>query len=250
MLFRSLRNGKWSRKQIAFGNLALKIYGDYRDHLAKTKKIDFEDKINEAIVELDNDKNLYSNVYDHILIDEYQDISAQRYRLIRKLIERNPSCKLFCVGDDWQSIMAFSGSNLDFFVNFEKYFENPAVTKISTNYRSTKTIVDAGAQLIKKNGSCQISKTTLSSRDVERAIMVFRSPHKENYRMRYYEQTVEDCLTRIAEYVKKGFLPQDILILSRFMRTKVHRAYKFHHIIRILLDRAQEMGIEIGRAHV
>jgi DNA helicase-4 len=141
--------------------------------------------------------------------------------------------------------MAFSGSNLDFFVNFEKYFEKPAVTKISTNYRSIKTIVDAGAQLIKKNGSCQISKTTLSRRDEERPIMVFRSPHKENYRMRYYEQTAEDCLTRIAEYIRKGFLPQDILVLSRFMRTKVHRTYKFHHIIRTLLDKAQEMGIDM-----
>jgi DNA helicase-4 len=240
-----LRSGKWSRKQVAFGNLAVKIYADYRNYSVKTKKIDFEDMINEAIAELDNDKNLCANIYDHILIDEYQDISAQRYRLISKLLERNPSCKLFCVGDDWQSIMAFSGSNLDFFVNFEEYFEKPAITKISTNYRSIKTIVDAGAYLIKKNGSCQISKTALSSRDEERAIKVLRSPHKENYRMRYYEQTAEDCLARIADYVKKGFSPKDILVLSRFMRTKVHRAYKFHHVIRILMDRAQEMGIDM-----
>jgi len=240
-----IRNGKWSRKQVAFGNLAVKVYADYRDHLTRANKIDFEDMINEAIAELDDNKNLYANIYDHVLIDEYQDISAQRYKLIRKLLERNPTCKLFCVGDDWQSVMAFSGSNLDFFVNFEKYFEKPAVTKISTNYRSIKTIVDAGAQLIKKNGSCQISKTTLSSRDEERPIMVLRSPHKENYRMRYYEQTAEDCLTRIAEYIRKGFLPQDILVLSRFMRTRVHRTYKFHPIIRTLLDKAKEMGIDM-----
>jgi DNA helicase-4 len=165
--------------------------------------------------------------------------------LVRKLLEHNPNCKLFCVGDDWQSIMAFSGSNLDFFVNFEKYFEKPAITKISTNYRSIRTIVDAGAQLIKKNGSCQISKTTLSSRDEEKAISVLRSPHKENYRMRYYEQSAEDCLARIAEYVKKGFLPTDILVLSRFMRTKAHRAYKFHQVIKILMERARERGIEL-----
>jgi DNA helicase-4 len=240
-----LRNGKWSSKQTAFGNLASKIYVNYTVYLAKVKKIDFEDMINEAIAELDNDKNLYANIYDHILIDEYQDISAQRYRLVNKLLERNPSCKLFCVGDDWQSIMAFSGSNLDFFVNFDKYFEKPAVTKISTNYRSTKTIVDAGAHLIKKNGSCQISKTALSSRAEERTIKVLRSPHKENYRMRYYEQTAQDCLVRIADYVKRGFPPQEILVLNRFMRTKAHQSYKFHHVIRILMDKAQEMGINM-----
>jgi DNA helicase-4 len=238
-----LRDGKWSKKQVAFGNLAVRIFADYRDHMVKTEKIDFEDMINEAVVALENDQNLCSNIYDHILIDEYQDISAQRYRLIKKLLEHNPNCRLFCVGDDWQSIMGFSGSNLDFFVNFEKYFEKPAITKISTNYRSIKTIVDAGAQLIKKNSSCQISKNTLSSRDEEKAISVLRSPHKENYRMRYYEQSAEDCLFRIAEYVKKDFLPQDILVLSRFMRTKVHRAYKFHQVIRILMERARERGI-------
>jgi DNA helicase-4 len=238
-----LQDGRWTKKQQAFGNLAAKIYSDYRDYLIETKKIDFEDMINEAVSVLEKDRNLCSNVYDHLLVDEYQDISAQRYRLMGKLLEHNPNCKLFCVGDDWQSIMAFSGSNLEFFVNFGKYFEKPAITKISTNYRSIKTIVEAGAQLIKKNRSSQIPKNTLSSRNEEKAIIVLRSPHKENYRMRYYEQSAEDCLDRIAEYVRRGYLPHDIIVLSRFMRTKVHRAYKFHHIIRILLERAHERDI-------
>lgn len=242
---KKLQDGRWTKKQQAFGNLAANIYADYGDYLIETKKIDFEDMINEAVTELEKDRNLCSNLYDHILVDEYQDISAQRYRLIRKLIEHNPNCRLFCVGDDWQSIMAFSGSNLEFFVNFEKYFEKPAITKISTNYRSIRTIVEAGAQLIRKNRSSQIPKNTLSSRDEDKAIIVLRSPHKENYRMRYYEQSAEDCLDRIAEYVKRGYLPHDIIVLSRFMRTKVHRAYKFHQIIRILLERAHERGIEL-----
>jgi DNA helicase-4 len=176
------------------------------------------------------------------LIDEYQDISAQRYRLIKNLLEHNPNCRLFCVGDDWQSIMGFSGSNLDFFVNFERYFEKPAITKISTNYRSVKTIVDAGADLMRKN-RCQISKSSLSNQDEERAIKVFRSPHKENYRMHYYEQTAEDCLSRISDYLGKGFAHRDILVLSRFMRTKAHGAYRFHHVVRILRERALDMGI-------
>jgi len=54
-------------------------------------------------------------------VDEYQDISAQRLKLLKKILERNPNCKLFCVGDDWQSIMGFSGSNLNYFVNFKEY---------------------------------------------------------------------------------------------------------------------------------
>ena len=82
-------------------------------------KSDFEDMINHAIDELTKNRQLRAQAYSHILIDEYQDISAQRYKLIQKLLERNTECKLFCVGDDWQSIMGFSGSNLNFFVAFD-----------------------------------------------------------------------------------------------------------------------------------
>lgn len=124
-----LNKSMWSKKQFAFGKLALKIFEEYENTLVENQKIDFEDMINEAISELESNKDVCSNIYDHMLIDEYQDVSDQRYKLIKNLLEHNPKCKLFCVGDDWQSIMAFAGSNLDFFVNFQKYFENPAVDK-------------------------------------------------------------------------------------------------------------------------
>lgn len=241
-----LHTGNWSRKQLAFGNLAVKVYHGYEEELRKLRKIDFEDMINNAIDELVNVKNLYADVYDHILIDEYQDISAQRCKLIKKLLERNPNCKLFCVGDDWQSIMGFAGSNLNFFVNFEKYFENPAITKISTNYRSIKSIVDAGADLISNNGDCQIPKVTVSSRIEVKVIKVFRSPHKKEFESRYYEQTVEDCLGRIVEYLQKGYAPKDILVLTRYMRMRTGRSYKFLPIVKIFIEKAREKGISIA----
>ena len=98
--------------------------------------------INLAIDELHGHDSLFKNVFDHILIDEYQDISTQRSVLIKALMQKNEDCKLFCVGDDWQSIMGFTGSNLDFFVNFDKYFDHPARTDLTINYRSCKSIVD------------------------------------------------------------------------------------------------------------
>lgn len=243
-IIEKLERDKWSKKQVAFARLAVRIFADYQDYLTKTGKIDFEDMINEAVAELEKDKALFSNVYDSILIDEYQDISAQRYRLIKSLIDHNPSCRLFCVGDDWQSIMGFSGSNVDFFVNFERYFENPAVTKISTNYRCTKTVVDAGADLIRRN-RFQVSKTSLSKNTEDRAIKVLRSPHKKNYRSQYFEQIADDCLDRIRGYLKSGVQPRDILVLSRFMRTKTHGSRKHHYAIGMLMDKASEKGVEI-----
>jgi DNA helicase-4 len=245
-IVQKLNSGKWSRKQYAFGNLAVKVYEGYEEELRNRKKIDFEDMINKAISELVDNEALFADIYDHILIDEYQDISAQRYKLIKNLLVHNPKCKLFCVGDDWQSIMGFAGSNLDFFVNFGKYFENPAITKISTNYRSVGTIVDAGAVLISNNRSCQIPKATVSNHTRGNAIKVLRSPHRENYRTRYLEQIAEDCLSRVIEYIKKGYAPKEILVLSRFMRTHSHGAQRFQHTIKTFLEKAQEMGMKIA----
>jgi len=241
-----LEQEKWTPKQVSFGNLVLPVFSTYGEVLQEHKKIDFEDMINQAIEELGKDPNMRANVYDHILIDEYQDISSQRYRLLKRLMTRNPSCKLFCVGDDWQSIMGFSGSNLNFFVNFKEYFDNPAVTTISTNYRSNKTIVDAGADLIKNNKRCQIQKPTTSSRRDLNPIKVLRSPHKEGYQWNYHRQTAEDCLNRIDTLMENGYSPKDILVLSRCMRTRFGRGYRFIANVRTLLDMAKDNGVKLA----
>lgn len=232
-----LQNGKWSRKQLAFGRLALEVYRVYERQLRERGKIDFEDMINNAVDELRRDGNLYAGVYDHILVDEYQDISKQRCKLIDELLDRNPKCKLFCVGDDWQSIMGFAGSNLNFFVNFERYFEKPAVTKISTNYRSIKSIVDVGAAIIRNNGGCQIPKSTMAYRNESRPIRVLSSTNKRDFETRYYEQIVDDCLNRISSLVQSGYEPRDILVLSR---------YRSSYVVKVFIERAKELGINVA----
>ncbi len=243
---RRLIEGKWSRKQLAFGNLALSVFRAYQAQLQQSGKIDFEDMINGAVAALDKNENLYANLYDHVLIDEYQDISAQRLKLIRKLLERNPVCKLFCVGDDWQSIMAFSGSNLDFFVNFGDYFQHPAINKIGTNYRNIKTIVEAGADLIKNNGNRQIQKAVRSNHNVTKPILVLESLHKSSYQKQYHEQTAEDCLNRIDEYLENEYAPSDILVLTRYMRTKIKGKTRFFQIVQTFADLAEKNGTRIA----
>jgi len=246
-ILQKLESGKWSRKQRTFGNLAVRVYESYQEKLKELQRIDFEDMINNAVEELNKDENLCANIFDHILVDEYQDISEQRYKLIRNLLAQNPRCKLFCVGDDWQSIMGFAGSNLEFFVNFEKYFENPAVTKISTNYRSVRAIVEAGACLINNNTSSQIPKRTVSNQIARGTIKELRLTHTANYRKNYYRQIATDCLDRISEYRKRGYAPKDILVLSRFMHVHTHQTPRLHYIIENILEEAKCRGIKISR---
>lgn len=241
-----LSSGKWTRKQLAFGNLSLKVFLAYEAQLFESEKVDFEDMINAAIEALDKDGTLCAGLYDHILIDEYQDMSAQRLLLLKKLLQRNPGCKLFAVGDDWQSIMTFSGSNLDFFVNFSHYFEHPAISTICTNYRSIRTIVDAGAALIRNNGSRQIQKSAFSSHKETRLILILESLHGSDYQRYYYEQIVEDCLCRINGYLQMGYSPEDIIVLTRFMRTKIKGRIRFFQVVRTFAELAQKNGIKVA----
>jgi DNA helicase-4 len=211
----------WSPKQREFANIALKIYSIYEDKLRYENKIDYSDMINLAVKNLKQKENLYKNSFDHILIDEYQDISSQRYDLINSLMAKNDNCKLFCVGDDWQSIMSFSGSNLDFFVHFDKYFDHPAVTYLNVNYRSCKSIVDTGSEIIKHNGNSQLNKKTSAKNKTMVPIKVYVSVHTSKFVDNYYTQIAQHCVSTIKEYLQNGYDPQDIMILSRIAKSPI-----------------------------
>jgi DNA helicase-4 len=216
-----LSNEPWTRRQQAFAGVAIKMYERYENELRLKNCIDFSDMINLATHELTTKSDLYRNVFDHILIDEYQDISTQRYDLIKALMAKNEGCKLFCVGDDWQSIMGFSGSNLDLFVNFPVYFDHPARTDLTVNYRSCKSIVDLGASIIRRNGDAQIRKETIAHDPSERQIKVYSSTLDPRDYLEYYQQFMGHCVEMIERYLSQGYRPEDILILSRILKPKL-----------------------------
>jgi len=214
-----LQSERWSQKQHAFAKIANQIYDIYQSDLQKDNLIDFADMINVAVDYLSENKELYRDKYDHILIDEYQDISAQRYEMIKELMAKNSNSKLFCVGDDWQSIMGFAGSNLDYFINFHEYFSHPVRTDLTKNYRSIKSIVDTGASIIKNNKDGQIEKKTISNIDESKPIQVLSSMHNQNQFDLYYEQIARHCLNTIKQYrIQKKYAYDDFMILMRIAK--------------------------------
>jgi DNA helicase-4 len=235
-LEKKLAERKWSSKQESFSRVAIPIFIDYEKKLRETGEIDFSDMINRTIYELENNENLYNNRFDHILIDEYQDISTQRFKLIKALLKNNPNCHLFCVGDDWQSIMGFAGSNLNFFVNFGEHCKNPSLTKISTNYRSIKSIIDTGADIIKKNGENQIAKPVVANRKLEKRIEVREISAETINEIAYLETLADDCTEYLKLLLRQGVNPHDILVLSRYRR---------HPITKIFTEKAMAKGIPI-----
>lgn len=85
-----------------------------------------------------------------LLIDEYQDFSALFLSAIKAIRTAAPEAKLFAVGDDWQAINRFAGSDVDFFKNFAHYFPDPRILQISTNYRCHYQIVDTARKFMSK----------------------------------------------------------------------------------------------------
>ena len=213
---RRLEDEPWSSRQLAFARVALKLYRDYEQYLRSNDLIDFSDMINLAVRALHDNDGLYRDTFDHILVDEYQDISAQRYELIRALMDKNPSCKLFCVGDDWQSIMGFAGSNVDYFVRFSDYFAHPQRTDLTINYRSCASIVETGAVIIRHNGDVQLKKETVAF-DQSETVAVWVIAAREQNAYRYYRQVAHHCVDYVESLLRDGYLPGEIMILSRIL---------------------------------
>ena len=131
-----------------FLDLAEKFYTYYGLKLNEEHKIDFNDMILQATSLIEHGE--YTPSYRYVIIDEYQDISVGRFQLTRATLERS-GAKLFCVGDDWQSIYRFSGSEVDLFVNFETYFGEYSRTFIDKTYRNSQELLDISGAFVMQN---------------------------------------------------------------------------------------------------
>ncbi len=207
-----IKSKKYSKKQRLFGELALEVYKRYQDYLNKENRIDFNDMINLAVELAKRNPEKYINRYQHVLVDEFQDISYQRLELIKCFVNVDSNTKLFCVGDDWQSIYQFTGSDVRFFVNFNDYFPNPEITYLNSNYRSSQTIVGMSNELISNNKK-QIAKETRSTHDLgmQPVFIDFTSKFNHNYKIQY-----ENIYNLIQILLNDGVEPNEIMVLSRF----------------------------------
>ena len=143
----------------------LKIYNYYNSYMDENNLIDFEDMINKCSEYLENNKvNLK---YEYIIIDEFQDISLNRYRLI-EIISNISGAKIIAVGDDWQAIFSFAGSNIDLFHQFS---EKANILKITNTYRNSKELIDVAGSFIMENNT-QIKKQLRSNKSLDNALNV------------------------------------------------------------------------------
>jgi DNA helicase-4 len=143
-------------RNIAFLEILQPIYKAYQAHLKTRNEIDFSDMISLATEYVLAGR--YPRKLSYIIIDEFQDISMGRYKLIASLKSQNPACKLFCVGDNWQSIYRFSGSDLALFKDYEQYFGYTVKSRIETTYRFHPPLIGFSSRFILKRPN-QTKKT-------------------------------------------------------------------------------------------
>ncbi len=180
------------------------FYIFYQDKLygAEDYKFDYSDLLYYAIKYIESIGVNNNLNFEYIIIDEYQDISQYKYELTRKTLERNNS-KITAVGDDWQSIFAFSGSRIEYTYNFEKYFKDAVLFKISRTYRNSQELLNVSGEFVMRNPD-QIKKQLISNKRIDNPIIFVE-----------YENDEYDKLKDVILKIHEENPTHNILVLAR-----------------------------------
>lgn len=223
--FDSMRRMTTNVRTKLFLDICQKCYLEYERYLREYHAIDFEDMINDSARILKETKE--SNVqldFKYVIVDEYQDISKQRFDLVQA-IRDVCSAKIVAVGDDWQSIYAFSGSDITLFTKFAEKMGYASLLKITKTYRNSQQVIDIAGNFIQQNDA-QIKKDLKSPKNITDPVIIYTydtTLKKEgedrrsgvNYAIAY---AVQRAIEQIIEYNRIEKKPENssILLLGRF----------------------------------
>lgn len=141
-----------------FLRLGMSVYADYIRQLSDDGQEDFDGLMWRAVSSVADGQTRFARDKGReqgdiknlrfVLIDEFQDFSPMFYALSQGIRSVSPKVEFFCVGDDWQAINGFAGSDLSFFEDFGAYFRSTKILNVSTNYRSPARVVQLGNALM------------------------------------------------------------------------------------------------------
>lgn len=209
-----------------FLSICKECYLEYERYLNKNGAIDFADMINKSALLLRNSKEVAEKInFKYIIVDEYQDISRQRFDLVSALHDIS-AAKIIEVGDDWQSIYAFSGSDIKLFTKFEDIMGYAELLKITKTYRNSQEVIDIAGNFIQKN-SAQIRKSLKSSKTIKDPVIIYtytskrreHSKDSKNGSTYALAKAVETAIAQIIDFAKQEQNNKkdiSILLLGRF----------------------------------
>ena len=197
---------KLTKKNLFEGQI-LKVYKIYQNKIKDLNACDFGDLILYCvkIFESHEDiKNIYSNNFKYILVDEYQDTNFIQNKWLNLIINKNKN--ICCVGDDDQSIYSWRGAEIQNFLGFDKVYPDCKIFRLEQNYRSTKNILDVASFLISHNKD-RLGKKLWS--DGEKGDAVKLNCYRDG------KEEAEGISDLIEENIKKNSSLNNIAILVR-----------------------------------
>ena len=202
-----------------FLDICEQCYHEYTKRLKEKNAIDFEDMINySAKIIHEQEINGKKLDFKYIIVDEYQDISRQRFNLTKEL-SNLCNAKIIAVGDDWQSIYAYAGSDITLFTHFKEAFGYGLELSITKTYRNAQEVIDIAGGFIQKNTS-QIKKALVSPKHIQNPVVI--ETYTEEVDRKQYEgkggkyfligKTVETVIKHILQDNPQS----SILLLGRY----------------------------------
>ena len=187
------------------------IYESYDREKLKKYLLDFDDLLIEThslLTGNDNIRDKYSDRYQHLLVDEFQDTNPVQLEIIKCIIdENNHNGKSFwCAGDDWQSIFSFAGASVGNILNFQNTFSKSKIFILNVNYRSTPQILKVCQNLIRHNVR-KIEKTLKTDNADGDEVVVLESSSEEGEAL--------NLVNEIMELVEHDYKYTDIAVLYR-----------------------------------
>ena len=157
-------------RSLSFLKIFSAVYRCYRDDYKKRNRIDFYDMIDNAIDHITNEGLKY------ILVDEFQDTSRARCRLLEAIKRKNNNCKLFAVGDDWQGISAFAGSDIKIMTqDFKKIFGFSKSITLDKTFRFNQVLCNITNEFILKNKYQLIKKVKSNNQTYNQKVINFHN---------------------------------------------------------------------------
>lgn len=212
--------GSFRFRHALFLNLVEKIAAEWEQRLKAAKCIDFEDMLNLAADCIEHGQ--WTSPYELVMVDEFQDASQARARLVAALV-KGPGRHLFAVGDDWQSINRFAGADLGVMTDFESIFGRSVTLKLETTFRCPQRLCDISSDFVQKNPA-QLRKVVRSSQpDVQSPVIIVRVEDETQIRT-----AVARRLAQIVESASPGHKKR-VLLLGRYQKDGSYLPTDYDH---------------------
>ena len=194
-------------RAIAFLAVFDPIYERYQESLAGSEEIDFHDMINRATELVESGR--FRGPFKYILVDEFQDISPSRAALLKALLDNSPGAQLFAVGDDWQAIYRFAGSDIAVMQEFGERFGDYERIDLETTFRCSDHIAEVATEFVLRNPA-QIRKKVRSANKANRPAVQIGLPDDKSLSL------LKEALDRIADDARRHEGTSEVLLLGRY----------------------------------